>query len=243
MQREKGFTLVELLVVIAIIALLLSVLLPALNLAREQARAVICGNNARQLGIGMGMYVDIYDGKVPYVYDKNLLGVSGYRRYVPTWYGGIAKVLGWETETDDNGWVAIKLKRRGIMTCRSAVKRFRDIQGDFQKLTFSTPTYMSSLHNYNIKLTQVKRPNEYIFLSDGCPGRSRLNPYFMFSYIDEEPFGATEATYPHIRFRHRGKATHLYFDQHSERFSRAEVKKRGLKPFQAVKNNPQIPLP
>jgi prepilin-type N-terminal cleavage/methylation domain-containing protein/prepilin-type processing-associated H-X9-DG protein len=62
MQRVKGFTLIELLVVIAIIALLLSILVPALNKVKVQAQFVICGNNIRQVGLAEVMYTTENDG-------------------------------------------------------------------------------------------------------------------------------------------------------------------------------------
>jgi len=62
-KRRRGFTLIELLVVIAIIALLLSIVMPALKMAKEQGRKIVCKNNLSQIGKAMEMYEMQYNYK------------------------------------------------------------------------------------------------------------------------------------------------------------------------------------
>jgi len=64
-HRSPGFTLIELLVVIAIIALLISIILPALGKARETARAVVCQSNQRQIGLALMSYANMYKEWIP----------------------------------------------------------------------------------------------------------------------------------------------------------------------------------
>jgi prepilin-type N-terminal cleavage/methylation domain-containing protein len=64
--KKAGFTLIELLVVIAVIALLLSILLPAINKARELAKRAICANQLRQVGLAIPVYAEAYDDSLPW---------------------------------------------------------------------------------------------------------------------------------------------------------------------------------
>ena len=67
-RHSKAFTLIELLVVISIIALLISILLPALHGAREASRKIKCMNNQKQIGLGFSMYLSTFNEYIPCKY-------------------------------------------------------------------------------------------------------------------------------------------------------------------------------
>jgi len=65
MTKNKGFTLIELLVVIVIIAMLLAIIMPALQAAKRKAYDIICRSNLRQIGLAANLYAQEYDNFIP----------------------------------------------------------------------------------------------------------------------------------------------------------------------------------
>jgi prepilin-type N-terminal cleavage/methylation domain-containing protein len=133
-RSSTGFTLIELLVVISVIALLLAILLPALQRVKKQANAVVCQSNLCQWGLCFKMYTDDNNGRFsndvqykyswytmlsPYYSDSNdLLLCPMATKYSgnPYWIGSKFSTWGWPACESDAHDAVISLISTGSIT-------------------------------------------------------------------------------------------------------------------------------
>jgi prepilin-type N-terminal cleavage/methylation domain-containing protein len=109
MRKPRAFTLIELLVVIAVIAVLMAILMPALNIAREQARGISCLANQRSLGQAYIMYADENNGSM----------VGGFASYsltngIPGWVKPPLDYAGTSVVQMNTGDVTLQQRYNGL---------------------------------------------------------------------------------------------------------------------------------
>jgi len=251
-NNRKAFTLVELLVVIGIIAVLISLLLPALNKARQSALSIKCLSNLRQIGIGMVSYVNDNKG---YAMSAN----PDYPGSVGTpgiyWQGSWA----WSMTNPEGN---LKMSK-GVFACPSEDladttllrENQQNLSYGMNYETFGTDPNAVISNRGPWKVNQIaafRTSTELIYIADSMPRErvASLSQYAWSTGALIQGGGVVFANsnvwpvnYPNVYFspamRHNNKTSVLFFDGHAGLLSLGELRQaKHWSPYTAVPNEP-----
>lgn len=167
-MKRRGFTLIELLVVIAIIAILASMLLPALNQARNKANDISCVSQLKQIGIAGALYADTNDGYVvpnyQVWYNNSGSKMSGQKA---CWFAYLA---GYDDLPDTGlNWMKSFVCPREKRYTAYGIKNGVVIWGTMKYTHFAAnpyTTYDPAIGTVWRKQVQITRPAHKIFIGD-----------------------------------------------------------------------------
>jgi prepilin-type N-terminal cleavage/methylation domain-containing protein len=215
MKKNRGsnnFTLIELLVVIAIIAILASMLLPALGKARDKAKSIRCVSNMKQMGTALSIYTNDWDSFIP-------CSRVIYSGTTTTWMHLLAPYVG------NNGYTA----RDGVFRCPSDVEPLKAygflISYGANITGFVYATNPAAYPSYN-KAVKIQRPSAYTAMMDS-ENALMFDPKGTNGWY--KGFGSIEMPFVEERQRHNEALSNLHFDGH--------VESEKL-PYPACKNEP-----
>jgi prepilin-type N-terminal cleavage/methylation domain-containing protein/prepilin-type processing-associated H-X9-DG protein len=205
-MRKRAFTLIELLVVIAIIAILASLLLPALSRAKAKANTTKCASNEKQIALGYLLYATDNDDKLPLA---SHLGDAAPCQ----WYFEIRNYLSRKADTYTN-----LVAKSTVVACPTA-----KLENAFPPSTPAAEAYGGYGHNYvylgyltekeRAKISSVTKPTETCMNGDGLDPAPGLN-WWNYGYLyppSIPPYGQ-----PNIRpyIRHGKGSNYSWIDGH-----------------------------
>lgn len=204
---DRAFTLIELLVVVAIIVVLVSILLPSLSKARDQAKAVKCGAQVRQIGVAMYNYAAENQSKLPPPYFNNPMSDDRDTFLYGLWTAVGYRPSDWHYENNRIQNSSSKAKRYNVFNC--------PVTAIMGKLTPTATGYFSpASFSYGVN-TEPTGWTKSMSLTVQIPGTIVLletsSPVFNHSWTFIPTDGYTGGLLPHM------DATNgLYLDGHVE---------------------------
>jgi prepilin-type N-terminal cleavage/methylation domain-containing protein/prepilin-type processing-associated H-X9-DG protein len=185
--NRNAFTLIELLVVIAIIAILASLLMPALGRAKDTARRAVCAGNLKQCGVAEATYVTDWDGRLPVHENYTTNEWSNYSLDIVRWLDVLAPYVGADgyqatmQRRDNAGQTAAFNRQTAVYWC--AADSSRAWLSSTRASSFGVPAAVTtvyrlvpsgntpcsgdalSLGGYGQNFNKVSRPSDIVFLS------------------------------------------------------------------------------
>jgi len=197
MKKTRGFTLIELLVVIAIIALLMGILMPALQRARKMAQSITCTSNLRSLALAWHLYAEANDDKlVGCQNDQEMVGGVSRR---PNWIRGSldydSDPTNWNIETDIKTsplWIYAG-KEPKIFKCPADLAKVTDNTGRTVKRVRSNS--MSQVFGHGEWLNSAPSNRQQNVWRTYRKLVNIVNPAKTFVFVDEHPDSINDAAF------------------------------------------------
>jgi prepilin-type N-terminal cleavage/methylation domain-containing protein/prepilin-type processing-associated H-X9-DG protein len=211
MSHKSAFTLIELLVVIAILAVLMSILMPALNRVREQGKRAVCLNNVKQLAVAWNLYADDNDGRI--VNANTTLGTFNRDGACWVYWPGADSPEQDRLDGIRDGLLYEYCPNAKLYKCPTGIRG--------EMITYAIPDSMNGYYHIPGTENQIKTrrsrirnaSTQIVFLDEG-----RLSPSSWTIYYDQERW------WDQVTARHGDGTNFAFADGHSEYWKWKDVR-------------------